>query len=146
MCALLAVCHVFVFAAADQDAMILWSRVGEEFHATNRDFTHLANLDRRKRGSPGKIRLRQNPKIADEHTEARERKKLGELAACHVTLVASEHGEFLSPERLLTGAGQKRHQSPPTCSPIRRGKLNPSPQEPSGVRAGGLSGFRTEPH
>src|ERR1700723_3013787 len=115
--------------------MILWSWVSEEFHATNRDFTHLANLDRGKRRSLGKMRLRQNPKIADEHTEARERKKLSELAAGHGAPVASENREFPSPERFLTGAGQKRHKPPPTCSPIRRWKLNPCPQEPSCVRA-----------
>src|ERR1700740_933095 len=65
--ALLAVGHIFVFAGADQDAMILCGRVGEEFHATNRDFTGLAHLDRRKRRNLGKICLRQNPKIAYEH-------------------------------------------------------------------------------
>src|SRR5580700_2261650 len=144
VCALLAVGHIVVLASADQDAMILWGRVGEEFYTPNRDFTYLANLDRRKRWSLGKIRLRQNPKIADEHTEARERKKLSELAACHVALVAGEHGEFLSPERLPTRAAQKRHRTPPTCSPIRRGKPHPFLREPSCAPASRPSGFRTE--
>src|SRR6202021_72581 len=133
--ALCALGQILGFASADQDAMILGSGVGEEFYTPNRNFAQLADLDRRKRRSLGKMGLRPTPKIADEHTEARERKKLSGLAACHVALVASEHGEFLCPERFLTGAGQKRHKPPPTCSPIRRWKLNPCPQEQSCVRA-----------
>src|SRR6266481_3659675 len=104
VCAFLTVGHVFLLAGADQDAMILRSRVSEEFHTPHRDFTHLTHRDRRKGRGLGKIRLRQNPKIADKHAEARERKKLRELAACHVALIAGEHREFIFPERLLTGA------------------------------------------
>src|ERR1700723_594593 len=115
--------------------MILWSWGKKEFTAPNRISPRLANLDGRKRRRLSKICLRQNPKTAYEHPEARERKKLSELAACHVALVAGEYGEFLFPERLPTGAAQKRHRTPPTCSPIRRGKPNPSPREPSCARA-----------
>src|SRR6266446_1512120 len=104
VCTLLTVGYVFLFAGADKDAVILCGRVGEEFHTANRDFTNLGHRDRRKGRSLRKIRLRQNPKIADEHAEARERKKLRELAACHVALIAGEHREFIFPERLLTGA------------------------------------------
>src|SRR6202021_637318 len=93
--ALCALGHILGFASADQDAMILWGREGEEFYTPNRNFAHLADLDRRKRRRVGKMRLPQNPKISDEHTEGRERKKLSEMAACHVAFVASEHGEFL---------------------------------------------------
>src|SRR5580700_517803 len=135
VCALLAVGQVFLLTRADQNAMILWSRIGEEFHAVNRDFACLAHFNGGRRLSLGKARFRQNPEVAYEHPQAREREKLRELAACHVALIAGEYGEFVFPERLLTGAAQKRHMTPPTCNPGHRAKPNPPPREPSCARA-----------
>src|SRR5690348_6577628 len=134
MSALLAVGYVIFFAGSNQYAMVLRRGVGEEFHSANRDFVDFGDLSRWERGSLGQERFHQNPEIADEHTEAGEGKKFRELATRYVALIAREHGEFVFPERLLTGAAKKRHTTPPTCSPEHRAKQNPPQREPSCVR------------
>src|SRR6476661_4644827 len=131
MRALLAVGYIFFFAGPNQNAMVLWSRVGEEFHAAYRDFAYLGDFNGWKRGSPRKTRFRQNPKVTYEHPQACESEKLRELATCHVALIAGEHREFIFPERLLTGAAKKRHTTPPTCNPEHRVKPHLSRREPS---------------
>ena len=65
--ALLTIGYIFFFAGPNHDAMVLRCRVGEEFHAANRDFVDLGNIRRWKRGRLGKTRFRQNPEVAYEH-------------------------------------------------------------------------------
>src|ERR1700732_1587021 len=131
MCALLAVGYVLFFACADHDAVVLRGRVGEEFHPANRNFVRVGNLNGGKRGSLREPRLQQYPEVADEHPHAREREKLRELPARGVTVVARENRKLVLPERLLIGAANKRHTTPPTCSPRRRVKRHRFQPEPS---------------
>src|SRR4029453_14768124 len=138
----LSVGDVLLFTRTNQDAVVLRRRVGEEFHASHRNFAECRYLRRRIDGLINEVSLRQNPQVTDEHAQARESQELGELPSRDVALVARENGEFLFPEWFFTGAAKKRHTTPPTCSREHRGKLRPCRPEPSCARELRFSDFR----
>ena len=132
--ALLTVGYVLCLGGANHNAMILRSGVREEFHATNGNFIYLGDFCHRKRGCLCKERFHQNPEIANEHPQAREREKLLELPTGDLALVAREHRKLVFPERLLTGVAKERHSTPPKCNPEHRVKPNLFRREPSCAR------------
>ena len=79
-----------------------WSssrRIGEQFYAADRNLPELRYGLLRIDGSLVENRTNQYPDIPDEHPEAGQDEKLGELPAGDVSLVRGTNREFFLPKR-----------------------------------------------
>src|SRR6266567_6434948 len=99
MSTFLTIAYVFILARSDHDAVVLFRRIVEQFHSSDRNFSELGDrmlwVDR----SLVEKRPNQNPNVSCEHAKAGEDQELGELATCDIALVSGANRELFFPER-----------------------------------------------
>src|SRR5579864_797163 len=122
MSAFLTVADIFILGGPGQDAVVVFCRIAKKLYLADRNFAELSNwLLRIDRGLV-EDRTDQDPDIPDEHAEARQDKKFGELPTRDVAFVCGANRELFFPERFASPSSQPVHGSPPTCSPQHRGR------------------------
>src|SRR5215467_10686071 len=109
MSAFLAIAYVFVLGGPNHDAVVIFCRVAEQLHSSDRNLPELSHRLLRVDGSLIENGTNQNPNVAHEHAEAGQDEEFRELPTRHIALVCRTNGELFLPKRLANPSLQQVH-------------------------------------